>query len=110
MQRVAAARSFDFTTFDYSALAWKRLILATRLHERSLVDDYSRTRALVFSNALAASDLDYDKRSKFAQDQLNSYMNGFLPWLGQQTGETDHMLDDIARWYAVMAPDAPVEE
>jgi hypothetical protein len=109
MRLVAAANAFDFTTFDYSMLAWKRLVLATRMHERQLVVAYAKTKLLVMSSALAAADVEYDKRVKLVQNELDTYLGSFLPWLSSQTGETDHMLDDIARWYAVMAPDAPVE-
>jgi len=110
MQALVAADAFDFTTFDYSILAWKRLILATRRIERERTSTYLQTNALVISNAMAASDLDFDKRAKFVQNQLKVYRDSFLPWLSSGSGETDTMLDDIATWYAVMAPDAPVEE
>jgi len=60
-------------------------------------------------SALAATDVEFDKRVKFVQSRLKAYQDSFLPWLIGPTGETDSMLDDIARWYAVMAPDAPVE-
>lgn len=61
------------------------------------------------ASLIAATDLEYKERHSQASKHFETYRKTLMPWISVQGAETGNMLDLIAKWYAVYAPDAPVE-
>lgn len=107
--KAAMTAGYDFKSFNGSRLAWGRLLVYLKCLDDSSAQEMSKVEALCGASAMSATDVDLDERQRYVTDRIKAFRQALIPWLSTENSKTVDMVDAMTRWYAVFAPDAPVE-
>lgn len=103
------AAGYDFSSFTGTRLAWNRLIVFLNCIDERYVQKLAELEVICAAGSMAATDVDIADRNKYVTEKLEAYRNALIPWLSSASGKTMDIMDPITSWYAMFAPDHPVD-